>query len=191
MLLEITANAVTTLSIWLAVRNSIHTWWTSIVGCLLFLVLFYNNQLYADSTLQVFFTVTSIIGWWQWKHFAGKKIDRPISRLDLPTSAAIALVALGVTLGYGWLLKNFTNDFMPFVDAAVLALSVAGQCLLMQRKIQSWPVWILVNTISIGLYISRGMNITAALYVAYWFNAWYGWWHWSNLSDRSALRYAS
>src|SRR5271154_411947 len=92
MILEVAANAVTTLSIWLAVRNSIHTWWTSIIGCLLFLVLFFQNQLYADSLLQVFFMATSILGWWQWKHLAGKKIDRPISNTTIP----IALLAIGI-----------------------------------------------------------------------------------------------
>ena len=31
---ELLANAVTTASIVLAGRNSIHTWWTGIIGCL-------------------------------------------------------------------------------------------------------------------------------------------------------------
>ena len=61
-------------------------------------------------------------------------------------------------------------------------LSVVAQCLLMQRKIQTWPVWLLVNTISVGLFVSRGLVIPAALYAAFWFNAWYGWWQWSRQS---------
>jgi|SRR5271154_6340410 len=178
MILEVAANAVTTLSIFLAVKNSIHTWWTGIVGALLFLILFYFNQLYADSTLQAFFVVTSIMGWWQWKHVAGKKVDRPISKTTVRTTAIIVSTAIAVTFVYGWLLKHFTNDFMPYVDASVLALSVTGQCLLMQRKIESWWVWVLVNTISVPLYISRGMYITAILYAVYWFNAWFGLMSW-------------
>ncbi|HEX8055265.1 MAG TPA: nicotinamide mononucleotide transporter family protein [Novosphingobium sp.] len=61
--LEITANLITTVSILLAARNSIHTWWTAIVGGALFAVLFYQNRLYADVTLQLFFIVTSLAGW--------------------------------------------------------------------------------------------------------------------------------
>ena len=181
MILEVAANAVTTLSIYLAVRNSIHTWWTGIVGALLFLILFYFNQLYADSTLQLFFVTTSLMGWWQWKHFAGKKIDRPISNTTIPIAVLAIGIAASVAIGYGWLLKNFTNDFMPYVDATVLAGSVIGQVLLMNRKVESWPVWIMVNSLSIGLYYTRGMHITALLYAAYWVNAWYGWHRWKNV----------
>ena len=42
--LEIAANVVTTLSIWLAARNSRHTWSTGIVGCVLFGVQFFRSQ---------------------------------------------------------------------------------------------------------------------------------------------------
>jgi hypothetical protein len=51
MILEVAANAVTTLSIWLAVKNSIHTWTTGIVGCILFLILFYTGQLYGEKSI--------------------------------------------------------------------------------------------------------------------------------------------
>ena len=64
--LEIAANAVTTVSILLASRNSIHTWWTGIVGCALFVVVFQSSQLYADVALQLFFVATSVLGWRLW-----------------------------------------------------------------------------------------------------------------------------
>ena len=65
--LEISANVMTTVAILLAGRNSIHTWWTGIVGCLLFCFLFYQSLLYADVVLQMFFIVTSMVGWWGWR----------------------------------------------------------------------------------------------------------------------------
>lgn len=177
-MLELAANAVTTLSIWLAVKNSVHTWTTGIVGCLLFLVFFYQGQLYADSTLQVFFIVTSVLGYFQWTRKAN---HRPVTSTSPTALALISLLAFSVTAGYGLLLQHFTNDFMPFADASVLILSVIAQILLMQRKVQSWPFWIATNTLSVYLYLSRGMTMTAILYGAYWFNAWYGWYRWKKL----------
>ena len=64
--LEIAANVVMATSIFLAGRNNIHSWWTGIVGCTLFAVLFYRSQLYADVALQLFLIVTCVIGWRQW-----------------------------------------------------------------------------------------------------------------------------
>jgi hypothetical protein len=54
-LTELAANAFNAASIFLAGRNSIHMWWTTIVGCVLFAYVFFHARLYADVTLQMFF----------------------------------------------------------------------------------------------------------------------------------------
>lgn len=63
--LEISANAVNALSIFLAARNSIYTWWVGIVGCVLFGIVFFLSRLYADTLLHLFFVGTSLISWWR------------------------------------------------------------------------------------------------------------------------------
>jgi nicotinamide mononucleotide transporter len=79
--LEIVANAANALSILLAARNSIHTWWTGILGCALFGSLFFLSRLYADSLLQLFFIVTSAIGWWQWRAGGDNRQALPVTRV--------------------------------------------------------------------------------------------------------------
>lgn len=185
--LEIAANLVTTLSIWLAARNSRHTWSTGIVGCALFAVQFFRVQLYADVTLQVFFLATSVMGWWQWRQAdrTAEVVERPVTRASARALGVMGVAALVVTASYGFLLHRFTDAYMPYVDAAVLALSVVAQCLLMRRQVETWPGWLAVNTLSVPLYASRGLWLTAVLYAAYWVNAWYGWARW-----RKAMREA-
>lgn len=175
--LEIAANVFATVSIWLAARNNVHLWWTGIVGCALFGALFLQTQLYADATLQVFFIATSLWGWRLWHHGQGGA-PVPVQRTSPRTLVALALAALAVTALYGSLLKHWTDAYAPFTDSAVLAFSVVAQLLLMQRRIETWPAWLLVNTLAVPLFASRGLWLTATLYGVYWFNAWYGWWHW-------------
>lgn len=175
--LEIAANVFATVSIWLAARNNMHLWWTGIVGCALFGALFLQTQLYADATLQVFFIATSLWGWRLWHHGQGG-VPVPVQRTSPRTLVALALAALAVTALYGSLLKHWTDAYAPFTDSAVLAFSVVAQLLLMQRRIETWPAWLLVNTLAVPLFASRGLWLTAMLYGVYWFNAWYGWWHW-------------
>jgi nicotinamide mononucleotide transporter len=174
------ANAVMATSIGLAARNSAHTWPTGIAGCALFAAVFLRSQLYADVTLQLFFIATSVWGWWQWFHppLPDGARERPITSSRPGTIAWMGLAALCVTGLYGWLLHRFTDAYLPYADSAVLALSVIAQCLLMQRKLETWPFWLAVNTLSVALFASRGLLLTAALYSAYWINAWYGWWRW-------------
>ena len=178
---EIAANGVMTLSVALAARNSVHTWPSGIAGCTLLLILFAGKQLYADATLQLFFVVTSILGWWQWEHpgAALPKMERPLTRARPRSLLAMSLLGTIVAIGYGWILHRFTDAYLPYVDSAVLILSVMAQILLMRRTLDTWFFWLAVNTISVALFASRGLYLTAALYTAYWFNAWYGWWRWS------------
>lgn len=175
--LEIAANLAATLSILLASRNSVHTWWTGIVGCVLFAWLFFEARLYADVTLQIVFIATSFVGWWFWVRGRAGSAP-PIRRAPPALLAAMAAASVAVTAGYGALLHLFTDAFAPFVDSAVLVLSLVAQLLLVRRMVETWAVWILVDTIAVPLFLSRGLYLTAALYALYWVNAFYGAWRW-------------
>jgi nicotinamide mononucleotide transporter len=167
---EIAANGFNTVSIILAGRNNVHTWWTGIVGCVLFAVVFFWARLYADLTLQTFFIVTSILGWWNWMH-GRRGTELPI-RATRPSSFSwLTAAGILVAIGYGLLLDRFTNAYAPFLDSVILAFSVLGQFLLMDRRIENWWCWLLVNTIAVPLYTARGLRLTAALYAIFWVNA--------------------
>jgi nicotinamide mononucleotide transporter len=167
---ELTANAFVAAAIFLAGRNNIHTWWTGIVGCAVFAVVFFSARLYADVTLQVFFILTSIYGWWKWLH-GGEGGELPVRFSPARLLIASAAGATAVALGYGWLLLRFTDAYAPFLDSIVLAFSVLGQLLMMERRVENWWAWLLVNTIAVPLYASRGLYLTSVLYAAFWVNA--------------------
>ena len=167
---EIAANGFNTASILLAGRNSAYTWWTGIVGCLLFAFVFFDARLYADLTLQTFFIITSVLGWWNWLH-GRRGAELPIRRTNVRLFVLQSMGGIGVALGYGWLLHRFTNAYSPFLDSFILAFSVLGQFLLMGRRLENWWCWLLVNTIAVPLYAVRGLRLTALLYAIYWINA--------------------
>jgi nicotinamide mononucleotide transporter len=176
--LEITANAVNLVSIALATRNSVHTWWTGILGCVLFAWLFFTGQLYADVTLQVFFIVTSVLGWWHWLHARGLRIERPVTRTTAAELSFTIPAGALAALGYGWLLHRFTNAYAPFLDSTVLALSVVAQLLLMRRKLETWIFWFVANSLAIPLFASRELWLTAFFYTLFWINAPLGFLRW-------------
>jgi nicotinamide mononucleotide transporter len=177
---EYVANGFNALSILLAGRASVHTWWTGIVGCLLFGWVFFHARLYADTTLQIFFIATSIAGWWSWNQ--ARRAERPIRRT--PRRLLLALCAAGVatTVAYGWLLHRFTDAHAPMLDSTILSFSVLGQFLLMGRRLETWWCWLLVNTIAVPLYLARGLRLTALLYLCYWINAVVSFRHWRRLA---------
>ncbi len=176
--LEISANAVNALSILLAGRNSVHTWWTGIIGCVLYGWLFAATQLYADATLQVFFVVTSCIGWRNWT----RGEQRPIVRTRPSAILSFFVIALIVAAGYSAVLERYTDAFAPVPDSLVLVFSVVAQLLLMQRRIETWYFWLLVNTIAVPLFVQRGLVLTGLLYAAFWINALFALRHWRRLA---------
>lgn len=179
--LELSANVATAIAIFLAGRNNIHTWWTGILGCTLFGVLFYQSNLYADVALQVFFVISSAIGWRQWmKGAEGDPL--PITHAKVKTLLLIVPLGALATAGYGALLHYYTKAYAPFVDSTVLVFSIVAQFLLMQRRVDNWPFWILVNSIAVPLYASRGLYLTAFLYGCYWINAVVSWIWWRRLA---------
>ncbi len=179
--LEIAANGVTTISILLAGRNSVHTWWTGIVGCGLFVIVFGQAQLYADASLQIFFVAASIVGWWHWLHGGRDRQALPIRRISRSAFLLSAVTGGVAAAGYGALLHVWTDAYAPFLDSMVLSFSVLAQVLLMQRRLENWPIWLLVNTVAVPLFASRGLYVTAALYTVYWVNALVSWRHWWKL----------
>jgi nicotinamide mononucleotide transporter len=190
-LLEVAANAFNLLSVWFSARNSVHTWWSGIVGCALYGVMFFEVRLYADVTLQVFFVVSCVVGWWNWLRGgrrAGPESDipaeLPITRVAPLTAAGFAAVALLAAAGYGWLLQTLTDAANPFIDSTVLALSVLAQLLMVARKIETWPVWFVVDCVAVPLYASKGLWTTAAVYFFFLVLVVMGWLRWTRLIER-------
>ncbi|MGJ7917229.1 nicotinamide riboside transporter PnuC [Massilia sp. LXY-6] len=184
--LELAANLFTAVAIVLAGRNNVHTWWTGVVGCALFGLLFAQNRLYADVALQIFFVVTSLVGWWKW--LRGREGEPlPVTHAGMAGMLWIVPLGVGATAAYGAMLHHFTNAYAPFPDSAVLVFSIIGQVLMMQRRVENWSFWLLVNTIATPLYFSRGLHLTAVLYAGFWINALVSWRSWHRLAAPSSL----
>lgn len=182
--LELTANLFNTASVVLAGKNSRHTWWTGIVGCLLFAWVFHSSRLYADVTLQIFFIITCILGWRHWLH-GNSGHELPVRHARPGGFALSILMTIIAAAGYGWILNRFTNAFAPFFDSIILTFSILGQILLMGRRYESWWCWLLVNTLAVPLYWLRGLHLTSLLYAVFWVNAVVALIRWRRLIQKS------
>ena len=154
-------------------------WPLAIASSLLYFLLFWNSRLYGDASLQIFFAVVAGWGWWQWLRgtdAAGQVLQ---VRALGPRGRGIALLALAV----GWpltalFLARATDTDVPWWDAFPTAASVVGQWLLGRKYVENWPVWVVVNVVSVGLFAYKGLWLTVllyALFVAMSFAGWHAW----------------
>ncbi|HRH04730.1 MAG TPA: nicotinamide riboside transporter PnuC [Burkholderiaceae bacterium] len=161
----------------LAARNHVLTWPIGIVSCVLFILLFMNAKLYAEAVLQVFFIATSVYGWWHWSA-QQKKPAAPIRNIAISEVTFWIVLAMSGGLMYAWVLQQWTDAANPWVDSQILTLSMLAQWWLMQRNIRCWWIWLAVNTISVPLYVSRDLYVSALFYSLYWVMAIVAYRHW-------------
>lgn len=177
--LEVTANFFNLLSVWLAARNSVLTWPTGIVGCILLGVMFFDARLYADVTLQGFFVATCVRGWWNWKRGGATHTGLPISRISRRATWLVFAAVVAGALIYGTVLALWTDASLPYADSVILSYSVAAQILMMKRKLEHWTFWLVVNVVAVPVYFVKSLVLTAVIYAAFLLNTLYGYWVWS------------
>ena len=178
-------------AIWLEAKANIWTWPIGIVNVVLFFFLFYQVQLYPDMFLQVFFFVTNVVGWWRWTH--PKKFEEDRNR-ELRVSylqrrhfwALFSLALLGTTI-VGSIAKNIHEllpdmfpkpSAFPFLDSFVLVTSIITTFLMIEKKIESWILWILIDAIATCLYFVKGIKFVSLEWLVFCFIAAYGLWNW-------------
>jgi nicotinamide mononucleotide transporter len=159
-------------------------WPLAIAASLLYAWLFYTSRLYGDVAVQAFFVVSSIWGWYQW--LFGRRVGRTgvvvplrIARLGRRRLVAVGLSWLILWPLLGALLARFTDTDVPYFNAFPTVGSFIGQILLALKFVETWPVWLIVNAVSIVLYASK--SLTAVLYLIFGVLALAGWRRWQRL----------
>jgi nicotinamide mononucleotide transporter len=158
-------------------------WPLAIVSSLLYVGLFWDSRLYGDASLQVFFAVVALWGWWQW--LRGTQDDgRPLEVRHLGARGRVAvLAALAVAWpATGLFLRHWTDTDVPWWDAFPTAASVVGQWLLGRKYIENWPAWLVVNAVSIALFAYKALWLTVVLYAVFLVLSVVGWRAWSRLA---------
>jgi nicotinamide mononucleotide transporter len=157
------------LCVYLAAKESILNWPIAILSIVTYIYIFYDAKLYGDTFLQFYFLATSIYGWYYWTYGKSNslKSDRPISTITKNDwlYAVIILVVLSALIGY--LLANYTDTDVPYIDAFCTVTSFIAQYLLTRKKIENWLIWIFVDIIYIPLYIHKNLFATAVLYFVF------------------------
>lgn len=176
--LELIAAALGLANIVLIARRTVLNYPFGIAMVLLYAVLFAQTRLYSAALLQGFFLASQLYGWWYWRRSGTGAGAVPVRRLPARGwTAAIGAGAVG-TLLLGLVMSRLTDAAAPWWDAANAAWSMVAQLLTDRRYTESWPLWVAIDALSIGLYASQGLNPTAILYAVFLVLALWGWLEW-------------
>lgn len=153
----------------LSIKQNIWCWPIGLITSALYIYVFFITKFYADMGLQVYYLVVSIYGWYFWM-FGGKstkKDDLKISNVGFRRFLYIT-VATAVLFGViAFILINFTDSEIPYWDAFTTAGSFVATWMLARKIIEHWLIWIIVDSVSLGLYIYKGLYATVILFAVY------------------------
>lgn len=191
------------LNVWLMTRENVWSWPVGIVNAAFYTVVFARAGLYSDTGLQVVYLGLSVYGWWHWVTAGGATGGTVASRGDAtaaaPMEAVLPVTRTGarravqlfmVAVGLWLLLSAFTSRIpgaeLPWFDAALVAGSLVAQWMMTRKLRECWIVWIAVDALYVGLFLLRGLQLTAVLYLVFLLLAIVGLVQWTRSAHRAA-----
>ena len=163
--------------IYLAAKENIWNWPVSIISVVAYSIVFYQNKLYGDAGLQIYFLGTAFYGWYIWLR-KKSTADRPIERIAGMQWLYVCAGIIILTLLLSMYLKANTDTDVPYADGFCTAMSFTAQLLLTRKILQNWILWIVVDICYVPLYFHKHLALTAVLYIVLIIIAFIGYLDW-------------
>lgn len=173
--------------LYLEIRQNIWLWPVGIVTSAFYIHIFFASKFYADMGLQVYYLVISIYGWYHWLTGgkAQNRDDLPVTRIDWRTALFLLPVTAVIFAIIAFVLIRYTDSPVPLGDAFTTALSITATWMLARKIIEQWWVWVVVNLVSLGLYVYKGLYPTSVLFFFYFSMAIVGYFEWKKAMERA------
>tara|TARA_B100001248_G_scaffold254281_1_gene232467 strand:+ start:161 stop:733 length:573 start_codon:yes stop_codon:yes gene_type:complete len=151
----------------LAAKEDVRCWYAALISSILYIYIMYQAGLFMESLLQIFYVLMAVYGWLQWKNIFNKNSDLRIRRWNNSNHyyAIISVIILSILSGI--LLEKNTQAALPFIDAFTTWGAIVTTYMVAKKILENWIYWFVIDSISIYLYISRGLYLTAFLFVIY------------------------
>lgn len=200
--IEIFGAAAGIIYVFLEIRQNILLWPVGIVTSAVYIYVFFTGKIYADMSLQGYYLVISFVGWYWW--ISGTSLQRSqstqehqdrrveedvkmekgglrVTRINFRTGIILAFVFF-LLLSIMWLvLSRLTDSPVPLWDSIITSLSIVATWMLARKIYEHWFLWIVVNILSAGLFLTRGLFPTMILYLVYFIMSFVGLAEWKRI----------
>lgn len=165
---ELIAAGLGFIAISLQIKQNVWYWLVSIVMVSMYIYIYIGAKLYADMSLQVYYLVISFYGWYMWLYGNKQNHHRSGLRVSAISGKMIKIlsgIALFLFFFIAWILISFTNSDLPYWDSFTTALSFVATWMLARKMLENWLIWIVVDAVSVGIYVYKELYPTAVLFL--------------------------
>ena len=162
----------------LAIKERIECWYAAFVSTAIYTFLFWDVNLLMESALQVYYLLMAVYGWWQWRHHSTVEEDLIIHRWSIQRHVIIFIFLAMLVAISGYLLAENTSAALPYLDSFTTWGAVITTYMVAKKILENWLYWIVIDAVSVYLYMDRALYLTTALFVLYVIMAVYGFMRW-------------
>ncbi|GAA5187490.1 nicotinamide riboside transporter PnuC [Ferrimonas gelatinilytica] len=162
----------------LAMRQSQWCWACAALSTLIFTGLFWHVSLLMESLLNLFYLVMAAYGYWQWRSGGENGNGVALVRWSWRRHAVVISATAGLALLMGYLMDTHTHADLAYLDAMTTCFAVVTTFMVVRKVVENWLYWIVINSASIYLYLSKGLALSSGLYLLYVVLAWIGYQQW-------------
>jgi len=167
LFLEIFAVCSAILYLILAANEDVRCWYAALFSSILYMYIMYTAGLMMESFLQIFYICMAIYGWYIWSSKINVEQELKIRswkmQYHLYTITTVTLLAI-IT---GFFLEKYTQAALPFLDAFTTWGAIITTYMVAKKIIENWIYWFVIDSISIYLFLSRDLYLTALLFLIY------------------------
>lgn len=171
--LELTGVITGLLCVYLAAINSIWNWPFAIINTGIYIFIFAGAALYADMGQNAYLLLINIYGWYYWSRQPAGAPKVPVMRISKKQTGALVLLALLASPLLGFLLVklsvalHYQPAAFPYLDSFCTVLSLTAQVFMARKVLENWLIWIFIDVIYVGIYLSKGLQPTAFMFAVY------------------------
>ena len=153
----------------LAVKQNLWCWVAAFFSTLIYSVLFFDVSLLMDSALNVYYLVMAVYGWYSWKYgnLLQTQQSLKVNSYDIKKHIKIIIILSVISLIFGFIMSSYTSADFAYLDSATTVFAVFTTYMLTKKVLENWIYWIIIDALSIYIYINKGFYLTAVLFAFY------------------------
>jgi len=188
IVLEFLAFIFGIISVVYAKKENILVYPTGIICTVITIYLLYRAQYFGDMMMNVYYSIMSIYGWWNWSRVKDNHYIVLISKTN-KKEYLIASFFFLLTIGVTFSVYKMNLDYLEipnYIDIFTSGIFFTAMWLMANKKIESWMFWIVGDIITIPLYSYRGLGILSLQYLIFLILAIQGYFEWKKTLNKQS-----
>ena len=182
-------------SVWFSRIENILVYPVGLINTVIYIYLSVTGDLYGEASVNFYYTVMSIVGWYQWMRKDERKniiLHVTYSDNKMWKDQLLFFLSFYIAIFFAltFLKQSFAPGAIPWADAFASATAFTGMWLMTKKKVESWYWWIATDFASVPLYFVKGFVFTSVYYLILLVFAFWGLAEWRKRANAAKIHTA-